>query len=266
VEQGNVYRQLELWRGPGGRDVLWDETWPPGKDGDPLAPWWMDPRYPNEPVNNIVLVQTKIPTFLCPSDDPYSNTHPTLWSLYTHCGDTWFHPCGVVGHIWGLAWPAGDEIGKQLGRTNYVGCAGTMGDTSNSPDRFRAYLQYIGLFTDRSKNSLGQVLDGTSNTLLFGETRGGNSRNRRTAFSWMGCGSLPTNWGLPPSPYEDYYQFSSAHVGVVRFCFADGSVRALKQWNDPRYSKNWLQNWYVLQELAGYRDGGTRDPSVLLLP
>ena len=72
---------------------------------------------------------------------------------------------------------------------------------------------------------MSDVLDGTSNTLMFGEALGGLVGNRREyAHSWMGSGSLPAAWG--PSDAE-YYRFSSRHPGIVQFCFVDGSVRPL---------------------------------------
>jgi prepilin-type processing-associated H-X9-DG protein len=80
------------------------------------------------------------------------------------------------------------------------------------------------------------ILDGTANTLLFGEYLGGLhiDGTREMETSWMGAGCLPTRWGLAPiygPKGNDYYviQFQSKHNGVVNFAFADGSVRGISQ-------------------------------------
>ena len=83
-------------------------------------------------------------------------------------------------------------------------------------------------------------------------------------------GALPTLAGLPVQ-YPQYYQFSSKHTGVVNFCYADGSVRGVKvgssKWNPlvPEAQKpaEVTLDWFVLQQLAGMRDGETRDSSSL---
>jgi prepilin-type processing-associated H-X9-DG protein len=69
-----------------------------------------------------------------------------------------------------------------------------------------------------------------------------------------------------PVQYPQYYQFSSKHTGIVNFCYADGSVRGIKVGNsawDPLQSTPDKPppptDWFVLQQLAGMRDGETRD-------
>ena len=42
-------------------------------------------------------------------------------------------------------------------------------------------------------------------------------------------------------------------LGGVQFCFADGSVRTLRRGTT---TERFTPDWYVLQELAGWRDGG----------
>jgi prepilin-type processing-associated H-X9-DG protein len=75
------------------------------------------------------------------------------------------------------------------------------------------------------------VLDGLSNTLLFGEGIFGylpaDLTNRVRAASWMGVGSLTSGWNNFSNKGE-WYTFSSRHPGVVQFCLADGSVRPLR--------------------------------------
>jgi prepilin-type processing-associated H-X9-DG protein len=138
-----------------------------------------------------------------------------------------------------------------MGRTNYLGCAGYIADF----DDFR------GLFTYKSKNALGRVPDGTSNTYLFLEFAGGFVGGIGppfdgywgASFSW---GTHYTNFGICPTrsnPNCDYSHlglaygaFSSMHSGnVSNTAFADGSVR--------RISTNIDFVAFVYQ--SGYADG-----------
>src|SRR5207248_4683730 len=83
----------------------------------------------------------------------------------------------------------------------------------------------------RSQTRLVQIQDGSSNTLMFGETLGGEDATQPQDFcySWMGAGVMPTAFGLPQAGGAQWYTFSSNHIGVVQFCFGDGSVRGLRK-------------------------------------
>jgi hypothetical protein len=105
------------------------------------------------------------------------------------------------------------------------------------------------------------VQDGTSNTLMFGEVLGGfeprvpgGPDERLYSFSWL-CGALPTIYGLPEN--GPWYSFGSRHRGVVQFCKGDGSVISVKRGGTAhRYSND----WWILQEMAGKRDGFALSP------
>ena len=91
----------------------------------------------------------------------------------------------------------------------------------------------------------------------------------------MGRGFCTTYPGLPANHepgLQPWHGFDSMHPGMVQFCFADGSVRGLKKgvayWDGtgpffPPQTSEWEAFW-VLQELAGFRDGGVRDKSALM--
>jgi len=64
---------------------------------------------------------------------------------------------------------------QQAGPTNYAGVAGAAGDFDTVAGPAGLFAQWIGTMYNRSEATLGQltVQDGTSNTLLFGESLGG---------------------------------------------------------------------------------------------
>src|SRR5262249_47423899 len=108
-----------------------------------------------------------------------------------------------------------------LGRTNYVGVGGVIGRILNPWD------VYEGVFISQSKVTVATIADGSSNTLMFGETLGDDIRaSNDSSFAWMGMGYLVTGYGLPPD--GAWYTFGSKHQ-VVNFAYADGSVHGVRK-------------------------------------
>jgi hypothetical protein len=220
VEQDNLYKQMQ---------VNWNATAKgPG--------WWTVDA-------NWAAAQTKLKVFLCPSDNPYTSTFATVVIL-----TTFVDPANGPTLEW-FGFGENGGGGDNLGRTNYVGVAGLIGEL-NIPD----LDAWEGIFITQQQNSLGQITnaDGTSNTMLFGETLGGSSQGARDlSLCWMGVGTMPTGWGLPdPAPW---YTFSSKHTGIVQFCFADGSVRGIRKNADYR----------SFVAASGWHDGVTYDYSLI---
>lgn len=173
-------------------------------------PWW---TYPTA----LAVAHMRIKTYVCPSDDPYSNRLMTDILTHTFRQGQWFEI--FVGGM------EVDKGGNDLGRTSYAGVAGYGGQINNS-----TVDVYAGLFCNRSGVSLAQLTasDGASNTLMFGEFLGDAPTGpRRYAASWMGVGSLPTMYGTAAAPGTDEFEFSSKHIGIIQFCMGDGSVRSI---------------------------------------
>jgi hypothetical protein len=176
--------------------------------------------------------QAKIGSFTCPSDLVQETD-----TVFTACRQ-FFNPMPTPT----LEYRASGFFGiGEIGRTNYAGVAGQHGFfnlngtvTINGQTRLVDTTQ--GIFTCRSKTRTNDVLDGLSNTLMFGEgifgydppspTTPNPPYTRLYSASWMGCGTMISRMGLSNRGYWD--RFSSNHPGVVQFCLADGSVRTLR--------------------------------------
>jgi prepilin-type N-terminal cleavage/methylation domain-containing protein len=166
-----------------------------------------------------------LPGLICPSTSPYDGNTGVSATAFL------FMSTPTIGTYELSYWPS--PVNAALGRTNYLGCAGQFGDLP-------PWRLYEGAFSRRSQNGLSAFTDGTSNSLLFGETTGGKSSQwtNKYGHSWMGSGVMPSNWGIGAtqvgvseiltSKYF-WYQFGSEHPTIVQFTFGDGSVKALSQ-------------------------------------
>jgi prepilin-type N-terminal cleavage/methylation domain-containing protein/prepilin-type processing-associated H-X9-DG protein len=216
MEQDNIYKQMD------------QRAFVP-----PLTEYWWN--YNGGPGGyNYYVAFNKVKSYVCPSDGNTSVTTGVFCLLYTS-------GLGINGSYFGTT-------SETLAKTNYIASAGALGDTT---DAF--YGQYCGPFYMNSRVKVGNMPDGSSNTIAFGETLGGSSPGARDFyFSWGGCGSLPTAWGLPNK--TSWTTFGSNHTGVVNFAFCDGSVRSVRRFSGE--GTDWFSdNWYTFQRMAGYRDG-----------
>jgi len=216
-------------------------------------PWWTNSI-------NYTWAQTKLKMFKCPSDTVEENTQFGVGIAVHFCS---FPPGGgsatAFGSICLLAAPPATS--NVLGRTNYLGVNGVAGNGDSY-----AYGTYEGIMANRTNNTLGQITvqDGTSNTLMFGEAMGSPPTGPRiTAFSWFGCGAMGTLYGmsLDATNGNQPWMFSSRHPAVVQFCFGDCSTRGVRRGATATFLSN---DWFVLSELAGRKDGGNMNRSVLL--
>ena len=180
---------------------------------------------------------------MCPSDD-FRNDSGGLFVMLAFNNASSDRP-RLGGWLFG-----GTDV---LAPTSYLASQGAAGDTNQSISSNNRYYvgknnwrDFKGLFTPRSKNRFRDLQDGSSNTIAFGESTGGNAYN----WSWIGSGTMPT-WGAaayPQSFDEAWFKFNSKHIGGFQIAMADGSVRFV--------SYNMNQNVFTFQ-LSGMADGIT---------
>lgn len=155
--------------------------------------------------------QTKLSAFLCPSENEQKTATTTI---AIHLFEEEAPP-----KIWQIAGHFADDGGEVLGRTHYLGIAGVLGETGN-----RYWDRQKGVFCNRTRTRMSEIVDGATNTLLYGENTGGyTGSDLYLAFSWAGCGQGATTWGFG----DGWAQWTSPHPGVCHFCMADGAVRAI---------------------------------------
>lgn len=216
MEQNNIYNQFPAALAKAsrvaqsGEDLRWFATSPASLFAGATDPW--------------NLAQFRIPGLECPSED---KTVERLWTrghLFTPSATSTGVTISVFSGTTAGNWPV-----NAIGKTNYAGCHGR-------PDVIQG--QWEGILRNRSETTIGGIYDGTSNTLMFGETRGGNSSTdpMPAKFAWISVVTMPasTSWLLGE---DNFYEFSSNHSGVVNFASADGSVRSLTTNID---GNNWL--------------------------
>jgi prepilin-type N-terminal cleavage/methylation domain-containing protein/prepilin-type processing-associated H-X9-DG protein len=264
------------------KNLHFDDSLPPGNPpvrGQSSAErWYLDPVWGT---TNQAFAQAKIKLYLCPSDDLASAVPTTGVITAMH----WFYdgstPNWFVAEPWAGYSPAAPTgFWVALGRTNYLPCSGgsgipATGGLSNDP-----LARYQGIFSNRSQFTLGQITvqDGTSNTLMFGETLGGSGiYDRDYVIPWIaGCvmavgaglgrGNLPNEdqdpngWNINgPEVGAAWWRYSSRHTAGVQFAYADGSVRAIRHGLTRPIqvpNQNGGDNGYLLLlQIAGRNDG-----------
>jgi prepilin-type N-terminal cleavage/methylation domain-containing protein/prepilin-type processing-associated H-X9-DG protein len=164
---------------------------------------------------------TVVKSYLCPADT--QNDTPNI-NFGGYIGTYFWDATDQLSPIWIDFFPVPlndapfPSLGlSTVGRSNYIGCAGNLG--SGDP--------YVGIYTANSHTRPTDVIDGTSNTIAFGETIAGTyTYPRDFALTWPGSGCMGVGGGFG-GPTTDWFQFSSRHTAVVNFAFADGSVHGI---------------------------------------
>jgi len=181
-----------------------------------------------------------IPQFLCPSDGGHLKATGIFIGFYSRDSPS------NTGGFWD---PSGSS--SHLGRSNYMSCAGVSG----APEKQSAHpywSKFEGIFTNRSETSFGEIKDGSSNTIAFGEQASNTIVGRtKTDYSWLADGMMG-GYGIHSGTSDGaWYQFKSKHADVIFIANADGSAHPLRTDIDT-------QAWY---NLCGCADGRTNNAS-----
>jgi prepilin-type N-terminal cleavage/methylation domain-containing protein len=253
----------------------------PGAAGAPeRQAWWVNSTAFN-------LGRTRLKMYTCPSDTQQNDipqgiglgTTIVVAVNFTHGPGNQPNPLTTM-NAFGLP----PSFNGELGVTNYVGVSGALGPGTSTGMLPWAggggWGRYEGILTNRGTLTLGQltVQDGTSNTVMITEALGGIGGPlhpapgvRQYHLAWMGVGSAgialglaPVAVGQGPSPYHA----SSMHPAGVNFAMGDAATRTV------RFGRTDFQvfsgtgvatpDWLVLMQLAGRKDGGTLDISIIV--
>jgi prepilin-type N-terminal cleavage/methylation domain-containing protein/prepilin-type processing-associated H-X9-DG protein len=209
-----------------------------------------------QPDTNATVIQAVLP----PPGDPASGTPDPVAFVDYNPGQ------GPPGNFWYSTLP-GSQI---LGHTNYLPSAGDARPRINRNNPAGARVDAHGLFYYKSRERVGSVADGTSNTLMFVESAGGmlgggglsapadtpkwTNQSWGGAIWWSATGICPNTrfsnctFNQAPPPYNSpVFAAGSMHAnGICNVAMADGSVRGLNAPNIDSLS---------LAYLAGVRDG-----------
>ncbi len=190
---------------------------------------------------NLTIQRTAVSSLWCPSDATVSTVRslsagslggPPDFMAYTSYGGN--------GGLW-------------TNNTYSLGAVGPGMPALSHPAYGAVKANEKGIFSCHSNVSLAEITDGTSNTMMFGEhahaklcTSCPDGSNAQNDWHWWTSG----NWGdtllttmfplnperklgnitAPNQPGGNVYiiSFSSMHPGGANFCFADGSVKFIK--------------------------------------
>jgi prepilin-type N-terminal cleavage/methylation domain-containing protein len=178
------------------------------------------------------------PSLLCPAA-PHTTDAPNV-AVFQTAGTPGLDFPGSFGLSANGTYTVSAAGGAALvGRSCYLPMAGhsagNLGLTAISQN------PYAGVFTYNSRNSLGKIPDGSSQTIIYGEAVGGNSPTGSgwIANSWL-MGPQFTDFGICPDPADPNCEsgggtfglafgiWGSTHSGgLVYFTFGDGSVHGI---------------------------------------
>jgi prepilin-type N-terminal cleavage/methylation domain-containing protein/prepilin-type processing-associated H-X9-DG protein len=253
LEQENQFRLFSFRPAPEGAETNGPNAYfiwfrdplnrPPTTDSAPI------PRPPS-----VYGAEGNFKTFTCPSAPAVDSSSTVIQIVQPPCGtaNVDYNPAWNCGGYWYATMP-GSQI---LGRTNYLASAGdtrprnNRNSTTNPPSRVDAR----GLFYYKSKESVANVPDGTSNTIMFAETAGGWFRPTANdpffgtrkwthqawggALWWSAYGICP-NGNTPNAPGQNcstlpegrglsVFVPGSLHAGsIINVALADGSVKGM---------------------------------------
>ena len=199
------------------------------------------------PEVDFVMIQ-QIPLLLCPTDQYEAS------AITSVAGQPMFDPNTSTDRLY-----ATELTGIDLPSSNYSACSGAY---SGGPVPDANMRNYDGIFGSKIEKSMAVVVDGTSNTILLGESMGlirGQERTHKVSWFFMPMcrarslldwesnesSSLPGLEILGDSWFAYPVGFASKHPTIVNFAMADGSIQTKQRHVD----------WKVLYSLCGTGDG-----------
>ena len=145
----------------------------------------------------------------------------------------------VIGTYLCPSFPQSSNSDDTAGLTNYAGC--------HHPTEAAIDQDNQGLLFLNSRVRYGQILDGSSHTILIGEMlpglnglgwASGTRASLRNTTTWTNADEWSTsNWEADPDPLH-VGGFGSMHAGGAQFCFGDGAVVFLTPGIDPQVFSN----------------------------
>ncbi|QJW99848.1 DUF1559 domain-containing protein [Frigoriglobus tundricola] len=241
IEQDNLYRQI-----PAALLVL--PTAAPADTGGgapEITNLWTNDS------NALKVAINRVSMYECPSDNASANMPYWIAATTAICvpGPGYF-----INYNWtGL--PTFTAAGGNPGVTNYLASAGGNGQSDGNGPSYGSttvtWRSLFGPFGLNTKQKLATFPDGTSQTILFGETVGtaGNER-----LSWMGAGTFTFLFGITDPGPSGWSSFGSRHTGVAQFAYGDGSVRSIR-----KMGSDWYAGWYSDAWKNAVYAGGTSD-------
>lgn len=146
----------------------------------------------------------KVQTFQCPSDIESDSPPRVISRIHKHYSPT---PTPTNVH------ESRTIANFGAGTSSYAGSAGGFGEI-DPPSR--------GVFFNRSQTRFSELIDGTSNTIFFGETTAG----REQSYLWISVGPITSTFGFG----DGFERWNSHHAGkIIMMSLADGSVRPIMQ-------------------------------------
>jgi prepilin-type N-terminal cleavage/methylation domain-containing protein len=244
---------------------------------------------------------TRVPDFECPSDriNDIVYPHPTItpanmslfayaptWNGTTNDDENW---AGWLVYFTVGGTPSADYWGQ---RTNYLGCIGAHGHTVDSQRQ-----RWIGAMAPRQRVTLETINDGSSRTILLGESIGASFNHLRQrcidddnrtvvttgwAHCWIMNGGAQVR-GQIPYLHPSFYSFSPTYT-ITDTQDPSGEVfdgRAIPMLGDAKFAAdrgfgathgagvnmgmgdgqvrlvNRTVDWMTLYQIGGSNDGGT---------